>query len=300
MVTLLGTGGCGKTRLSLQVVARATDRFPDGIWFVELAPTEDPDLVPQSVGAVMGVREQRGRAMVETLEAALTNRAALLVLDNCEHVVGAAATLASALLAKCPTLTVLATSREQLGVPGEVTFTVPSLSVPGEREPVESEALAAFEAVELFVERAVRARPGFVLTSENAQAVARICQRLDGIPLALELAAARTRVLSPEQICDGLADRFRLLTSGARTVLPRQQTLRASVDWSFALLREEERVALRRMSVFAGGFDLDAAERVVADATIAPSDVLDLLASLVDKSLVLTGDGGRAFRHLAA
>jgi predicted ATPase/DNA-binding CsgD family transcriptional regulator len=283
MVTLLGTGGCGKTRLSLEVVARATDRFPDGIWFVELAPTDDPELVAQTVGAVIGVREQPGRDMVEILATALANRTALLVLDNCEHVVVAAANLASALLAKCPALIVLATTREQLGVAGEVTFTVPSLS--------------AVEAAELFVERAARARPGFEVTSENATAVDRVCQRLDGIPLALELAAARTRVLSPEQICDGLTDRFRLLSSGARTVLPRHQTLRASVDWSFALLRDEERVALRRMSVFAGGFDLDAAERVVADAAIAPGDVLELLASLVDKSLVLTDDDGRTVRY---
>ena len=297
IVTLLGTGGCGKTLLSLQLGAAAMDGFADGIWFVELAPIDDPDLVPQAVATAMGLREQPGKAMLETLEAALLKRTALIVLDNCEHVVAAAARLASSLLSKCPNLSMLATTREQLGVPGEVTFTVPSLSIPGDRPTGESSALAGFEAVELFVDRAVKARPGFVLASDNAAAVIEICRRLDGIPLALELAAARTRVLSPQQICDGLADRFRLLTTGARTLMPRQQTLRASVDWSYALLSEVERAALRRMSIFAGSFDLDAAEEVVGDTTIAAPDVLDLLGSLVDKSLVLTDEHGASVRY---
>ena len=197
MVTLLGTGGCGKTRLSLQVAALAVDEFPDGIWFVELAPIDDPELIAATVATAMSLREQPGRPLVETLEGALARRAALLVLDNCEHVVDAAADLASQLLSRCPTLSLLATTREQLGVPGEVTYTVPSLSVPAERELADVESVAAFEAVELFVDRAVRVRPNFVVTDDNAPAVAEICQRLDGIPLALELAAARTRVLSP-------------------------------------------------------------------------------------------------------
>jgi predicted ATPase/class 3 adenylate cyclase/DNA-binding CsgD family transcriptional regulator len=297
MVTLLGTGGCGKTRLSLQVAAHTLDRFPDGIWFVELAPIDDPDLTPQTVAEVIGLREQPGRAMADTLQVALAKCTTLLVLDNCEHVVAAAAALASALLSKCPGLSVLATTREQLGVPGEMTFTLPGLSVPGADEVIEGESIAAFDGVQLFVDRAVKARPDFVVTNGNSQAVAQICRRLDGIPLALELAAARTRVLSPEQICDGLADRFRLLTTGARTLLPRQQTLRASVDWSYALLSDDERTTLGRLSIFAGGFDFEAGEHVVADEAISKVDVLDLLGSLVDKSLVQTDDHSRAVRY---
>jgi predicted ATPase/class 3 adenylate cyclase/DNA-binding CsgD family transcriptional regulator len=284
MVTLLGTGGCGKTRLSLQVAARAVDEFPGGIWFVEFAPIDDPELVGQAVATAVGVREQPGRPMVDTLASSLLHNDTLLVFDNCEHLVAATASLASSLLSRCRGLRILASSREALGVPGELTFTVPSLPVAG-------------DAVELFVERATKARPDFALNADNTEAVTLICEQLDGIPLAIELAAARLRMLSAAQVCDGLADRFRLLTTGARTLLPRQQTLRASVDWSFDLLSPDERTALCRLSVFAGGFDLEAAVDVVAGGPIAAADVLDLVGSLVDKSLVLAEEHAGAVRY---
>ncbi len=284
IVSVLGVGGCGKTRLSVEVASRAVHDFPDGVWFVALAPIDDSDLVAQTVLAAIGGREQPGRSPIETIQRALAGRTALLVLDNCEHVVAAAATVASELLARLPTLSILATSREQLGVAGEVTFTVPSLSIDT-------------EALELFVDRAAKARPGFARTAENAAAIGEICQRLDGMPLALELAAARIRSLSPQQICEGLSDRFRLLSTGARTLTPRQQTLRGSVDWSYDLLTDDERAALRRLSVFSGGMDLDAAQVVVADDRIEAIDVTDLVGSLVDKSLVIVDDRGRFVRY---
>ena len=234
--------------------------------------------------AAIGGREQPGRSPIETIQGVLAGRTALLVMDNCEHVVAAAANVASDLLSGSPTLSILATSREQLGVAGEVTFTVPSLSIDT-------------EALELFVDRAARARPGFARTAENAAAIGEICQRLDGMPLALELAAARIRALSPQQICDGLSDRFRLLSTGARTLMPRQQTLRGSVDWSYDLLSDDERAALRRLSVFSGGFDLDAAQVVVADDRIDATDVTDLVGSLVDKSLVIVEDRSGLVRY---
>jgi predicted ATPase/class 3 adenylate cyclase/DNA-binding CsgD family transcriptional regulator len=295
IVTLLGTGGCGKTRLSLQVAAQSSDEFADGIWLVELAPIEDGDLVAQTVLASLGGREDPGDELVDTVAASIAHRAALLILDNCEHLVDATARVAAALLTRCPRLKILATSREALGVPGELTYTVPSLSVPAEG-PTATDALAT-EAVDLFAERAMHARSDFRVTDDNAAAVGQICRRLDGIPLAIELAAARMRALSAAQIADGLDDRFRLLTTGARTLLPRQQTLRASVDWSFDLLTEGERVALRRLAVFASGFDLAAAEEVIGWPPIDPDHVLDLVASLVDKSLVLAEEHGGSVRY---
>ena len=247
-------------------------------------PIDEPDLTAHTVLTTIGGREQPGRSATETILDALAGRTVLLVMDNCEHVVAAAARVSSDLLSGTPTLSVLATSREQLGVAGEVTFPLPSLSIDA-------------EALELFADRASKARPGFAVTDDNAAAVREICQRLDGIPLALELAAARIRALSPQQICDGLSDRFRLLSTGARTLLPRQQTLRGSVDWSYDLLTEAERAALRRSSIFSGGFDLDAAQAVVADDPIEPVDVLDLVGSLVDKSLVIVDDRGHLVRY---
>ena len=284
IVSLLGVGGCGKTRLSVEVASRALPAFPDGVWFVELASIDEPDLTAQTVLATIGGREQPGRSATETILDALTGRTVLLVLDNCEHVVAAAARVSSDLLSGAPTLSVLATSREQLGVAGEVTFALPSLSIDA-------------EALKLFVDRASKARPGFVVTDDNTAAVREICQRLDGIPLAVELAAARIRALSPQQICDGLSDRFRLLSTGARTLLPRYQSLRGSVDWSYDLLSEDERAAVRRLSIFSGGFDLEAAQAVVADDRIEPVDVLDLVGSIVDKSLVIADDRGQIVRY---
>jgi non-specific serine/threonine protein kinase len=298
LVTLTGTGGCGKTRLALQAAAGASPPFPDGIWLVELATVADPALVPQAVAAVVRVNDASGRPLTAALVAALRRRRLLLVLDNCEHLVGACAALADALLRACPHVRVLATSREPLGLAGEAVFRVPSLGVPDPVDAVEAghrtrpvlAAVAGSESARLFVERAVTTEPRFALSEQNAPAVARICRRLDGLPLALELAAARVRVLPVEELAARLDDRFRLLTGGSRAAPPRQQTLRATLDWSYDLLSEPERALFRRLAVFAGGWTLEAAEAVCADPDgegIAPADVLDLLTQLLDRSLVV-------------
>ena len=246
--------------------------------------------------AAMGVQEVPDQAHTETLTARLADRDALVVLDNCEHLLAAAAALAETLARSCGRLAVLATSREPLGVAGEVVWRVPCLSVPlpvpEEQGPVGTEALDASEAARLFIDRARAARPNFAVTDDNAPAVAAICQRLDGIPLAIELAAARARMMSAEHIAEALADRFHLLAGGARSAIPRQATLRASVDWSYELLPEPERALLRRLSVFAGGLTLDAAERVGAAGEVGRYDVLGLLSALVDKSLVQVNEKG--------
>ncbi|MFI7893698.1 AfsR/SARP family transcriptional regulator [Streptomyces sp. CACIS-1.16CA] len=300
LVTLLGPGGAGKTRLSQETAEAAAEAWPDGVWLAELAPVDDPDTVPEAVLGALGARETvlRG-AGAEELRAAdrtggdplvrLTEHCAprrmLLLLDNCEHVIGAAAALADHLLAHCPQLTVIATSREPLGVPGEFVRPVDPLPDP--------------MALRLLAERGAAARPGFRTDADEATAAAcaEICRRLDGLPLAIELAAARLRMLTPRQIADRLDDRFRLLTNGSRTVLPRQQTLRAVVDWSWDLLDAAERAVLRRLSVFAGGCSLAAAEEVCAlpepadGVTVDSLDVASLLGSLVDKSLVVAAPG---------
>ena len=298
LVTLTGSGGCGKTRLGLQVAAEALVGREDGAWFVDLSGLSDPGLVPASVMAVLRIREVPGQTHTATLVSELADEDALIVLDNCEHVLSAAAELAATLLSACGRLAVLATSREPLGVAGETVWRVPSLSVPDERGATLVESLDASEAVRLFIERARAARPNFAVTNETAPTVAAICQHLDGIPLAIELAAARVRMMSVERIAEALSDRFRLLTGGARTALPRQQTLRASVDWSHDLLPTPERALLRRLSVFAGGFSLDAAEAVGSGGDVEVFDVLGLLASLVDKSLVQADDSGERYRLL--
>ena len=288
LVTLMGPGGTGKTRLALQVAADLLEQFPNGIWLAELAPLADPALVPQTVATVFGVREQPGRALLDSLVDYLRARELLLVLDNCEHLVEASAHLAHNLLRGCPKLRILATSREALSTAGEVPYRVPPLARPDPRRVVALEGLTQFDAARLFMERAVLNNPAFVVTDTNAPAVAQVCHRLDGIPLAIELAAARVKVLSVEQIAQRLDDRFRLLTGGRRTGLAHQQTLRATVDWSYDLLSEAEQLLFRRLSVFAGGFTLEAAEAVCAGEGIGEFDVLDLVARLVDKSLALT------------
>lgn len=298
LVTITGSGGCGKTRLALQVAAEALGASQDEAWFVDLSGLADPGLVPATVMAAMGVREVHDQSHTETLTAWLADRAALIVLDNCEHVLPVATALAEVLLISCGRLAVLATSRERLGVPGEVVWRVPCLSLPEERAPTDIPSLDTSEAVRLFRDRARAARPNFAITRENAPAVAAVCQRLDGIPLAIELAAARVRMMSVERIADGLADRFHLLAGGASTAVPRQATLRASVDWSYELLPEPERALLRRLSVCAGGFSLDAAEHVGADQVVGRYDVLGLLSSLVDKSLVQVNEPGDRYRLL--
>jgi predicted ATPase/DNA-binding CsgD family transcriptional regulator len=297
LVTLTGAGGCGKTRLALQVAIDLVDvpsrgssqRFKDGAWWVELASLTEASRVPQEVANTLTVREVPSQPLSETLANHLRVRRLLLILDNCEHLIMACAQLAEGLLQACPHLTILATSREPLGLAGEMVFHVPSLSTPPAQlqSPQVLQVLMQYEAVRLFVERAVAAQLSFKLTEQNAPAVAQICQRLDGIPLALELAAARVKVLKVEHIAARLDDRFNLLTTGNRTALPRHQTLRATIDWSYDLLPEDGRILFRRLSVFAGGFTMNAAERICSDEPLTPRAVLDLLARLVDRSLVM-------------
>lgn len=286
LVTLTGVGGTGKTRLALEVAARVLEDFRDGVWLVELASLTDPALVPQAVASALGLREQPGRPPLDVLEDFLARKDLLLILDNCEHLIEACAESANALLRAAPQLRILATSREALGVAGESTYPVRSLSFPDPGH-LQLETLPAHDAVRLFLERAVSVQPAFQLTSGNAPAIAQVCARLDGIPLAVELAAARVRGLSVEQIALRLDDRFRLLTGGSRTALPRQRTLQAAIDWSFKLLAPEERLLFQRLAVFAGGWTLEAAEQVCAGEQVQSADVLDLLLRLVDKSLVV-------------
>jgi len=286
LLTLIGVGGIGKTRLSLQVAAEMLDAFPDGVWFVELAPLADAQRVPQAVASVLGVKEEAGRPVIEALEKHVKDRQLLLVLDNCEHLVHACAELAKQLLESAPRLKILASSREHLHVAGETTYPVPALAVPDPAFVTALAALTRYESVCLFVDRAAAAQPAFQATNRNAPAISEICRRLDGIPLAIELAAARVRALSVENIAARLDDRFRLLTSGNRTALPRQQTLRALIDWSYDLLDEHERAVLRRLAVFVGGWTLEAAEAVTAGGDVHHHEVLDLLTHLVEKSLV--------------
>jgi predicted ATPase len=284
-LTLCGPGGIGKTRLAIRLACDLVPEFPDGAWLVELADTADADLLPRRVAATFGIREEQDRPLIATLAEALRARRLLLVLDTCEHIVEGCAELVQQLLATCPSLRVIATSREPLRVRGETVWRVPPLSVPTGLDPLSLADLARHEALQLFAERASAARSGFALGSENAEAVARLCLTLDGMPLAIELAAARVRALSVEQIASRLDDRFRLLASGDRTAPARQQTLRAAVDWSYELLSEPEQILLRRLSVFAG-WNLDMAEQVCADEQIPAGTVLDLMAALIDKSLV--------------
>lgn len=300
MVTITGTGGIGKTRLSLQTATEVLEDFNHGVWLVELAPLSDPTLVLQTVTDTLGVREQQSLPLQDTLIDYLREKNLLLILDNCEHLVDACALLVDALLHTCPGLKILASSREALGIAGEVPFHLASLSIPDTNLLSLSQMLLEFEAVRLFLERSATVSPSFTLSDENASAIAQVCKRLDGIPLAIELAAARTRVMSVEQILVRLDDRFRLLTGGSRTALPRQQTLHALVEWSHDLLSEPEQRVFRCLSVFAGGWTLEAAESVCAGRGISSNDILDLLTHLVDKSLVLAepADGGTRFGML--
>ena len=295
LVTISGAGGLGKTRLSIELAAGVSGVFNAGVWFIELAGLSDGSLVPHAVATVVGVRESANEPLEATLSRHLGSLRALIVLDNCEHLVADCAQLIQMLLQRCPVLTVLATSREVLEVPGEVVWRLSPLGLPqGEGSDAVDELLRS-EAVALFVDRATLADPSFRLDQQNAARVAGICSRLDGIPLALELAAARISVMSLEDLASRLEDRFRALRSGSRTAAPRQQTLRATIDWSHDFLTVAERTLFRRLSVFAGGFGLEAAEAVCAGADVGKDDVVDVLSRLVDKSLVSSGDrsGGR-------
>jgi predicted ATPase len=297
LLTLTGPGGSGKTRLALTVASEAKRGFEDGVWLVELAPLSGPDLVPQAVASALGVRESPGTMLADSLAQHLETRGLLLVLDNCEHLIEACASLAETLLRRCPDLRILATSRAALGVAGENLFDVPPLSLPDPRRGSSVGSLPEYEAVRLFVERAGAVRPGFSIAKENALAVAQICYRLDGIPLALELAAARAKVLSVVQISQRLDDSFALLTHGGRTAMPHHKTLRAAMDWSYDLLTDREQILLGRLSVFAGGFTLEAVEAVGRGEGVEQAEVVELLASLVDESLVLVMERDGEIRY---
>jgi predicted ATPase/DNA-binding CsgD family transcriptional regulator len=298
LLTLTGPGGAGKTRLALAVASETLGGLRDGVRWLGLAPLSDPDLVPQAVAfSALGVRKQSDRPLLDTLVEELLQKELLLIMDGCEHLIGACAALADHLLRACPDLKILATSREALAVTGEVTWPVPPLNVPDSRHPLSVEEVRGYGAVRLFSERAKAAGASFELDAKNASAVARVCQILEGMPLAIELAAARVRVLSVEQIAARLDESFGLLKSQSRTADPRQRTLRTTMDWSHELLSEQERILFRRFSVFAGGWTLEAAEEVCAGAGVEEAEVLDLLTRLVDKSLVLVTEQGGETRY---
>ncbi len=311
VVTLTGSGGAGKTRLAIESASGLIKHFADGVWLIEFAPLNDAALVPNAVTSTLGLLETHGRPLVTALIDVLREQHRLLIFDNCEHLIDACAQLAATLLQACPQLHILSTSRERLDIPGEMPFRVPSLSTPDLLPLPIIQELAHYEAVQLFVERGAAAVSAYTLTAENVAAIARICQRLDGMPLAIELAAACLKTLRAEEIAARLDDRFRLLMSDSRAVLPRQQTLRATTEWSYNLLYDAERVLLQRLSVFAGSWTLEAAENVCGDrppsslpfppkgegvgASLSQlgrelwgegRDVLDLLTHLADKSLI--------------
>jgi predicted ATPase/DNA-binding SARP family transcriptional activator len=296
LVTLVGAGGCGKTRLAIEVGSRRLGQCADGVWLAEFAPLTRPEHVAPTVGAAWGLQDVGTGRMAARIVEYLTDRDLLLIVDNCEHVLAATAELVSQVLRAAPLVRVLATSREPLGVEGEVTWRVPSLGLPpGDADLLPDEAAAA-DAVRLFAERAAQARPGFALTAENTAAVVEICRQLDGIPLAIELAAARTRALTPSEIADRLDERFTLLTGGPRAALPRHRTLRALTDWSWDLLSQPERRLFHSLSVFAGGFSLGAATAVFGGGPLDNEDILALVTALVDKSLLVAEPHGETTR----
>jgi predicted ATPase/class 3 adenylate cyclase len=296
LVTLLGSGGVGKTRLALQAVAELVDLYPDGVWFADLAPISDPELVSSVVAQTLGMSQAHDRRVDEAIVDWLKRRKIVLVLDNCEHLVETVARLADAIMRSCPDIRILATSRQALGLDGEVVHRLPSLAVPASAGVSVAEA-HQFGAIALFVERATAADTRFILTDDSVPIVADICRRLDGIPLAIELAAARVKVLSIPNLAKRLDDRFKILTGGSRTALPRQKTLTALIDWSYDLLTAKEQSLLARVAIFAGGFGLNAAAAICADNTVDEIEILDLLSSLTDKSLVAADTSGEEERY---
>jgi predicted ATPase len=286
LVTLLGSGGCGKTRLSMQVAADLIDNYADGVWLIEFAPLSEASLVPQTLAVGLGIQEEAGIPIFDSVIRELKEKEMLIVMDNCEHLIEACASVCQKLVSSCSQVDILTSSREALRVPGEATFRVPSLSTPDPLHQYTVERLTAYETVQLFIDRAMLHNRAFTVTNENAPALASVCYRLDGIPLAIELAAARIRNLSLEEVNQRLDHRFRLLTGGSRTALPRQQTLRSLIDWSYDLLNEAEQNLLQRLSTFSGGWTLEAAEHICHSSGIEDWEVFDLLTSLSDKSLV--------------
>jgi predicted ATPase/class 3 adenylate cyclase len=299
LVTLVGSGGIGKTRTSLQVAANMLDGSGDGVWFIELAPLASGDYIPSAVAQSLGVSLTPSADPVDDLARALKAKNALLVFDNCEHVIEPVGRVIAAVLRGCPKVRVLASSRQGLGLAGEMTYRLASLPVPPESGTSDATALEAtrYAALALFVDRACAVDQRFTLTDENAATITEVCRRLDGIPLAIELAASRVKILSPRQLRDRLQERFRVLTGGSRDALPRQQTLRAMIDWSHDLLDERERTLFRRLGIFADGFTLEAATAVGSGVDLDEFDVLDVLASLVDKSLVIAEPAGDSLRY---
>lgn len=286
LVTLTGSGGVGKTRLAIKVASEMLKQFPDGVWFLDLAPLSDPDLMLSTLARLLGLREVRELSVTDLVTDYLRSRTVLVLFDNCEHLIDASARFVHSLLISCPHLAVLATSREALRVSGEIHYHLPSLVIPTLHTDVTMYEISKIDSVMLFNARAEAASPGFVINEHNARVIAQICQRLDGIPLAIELAAAHANVLTVEQILKRLDNRFNLLTRGSRTVLPRQQTLLATIEWSYGLLTDPERSLVRRLAVFVGGFTIEAAEAICGRQGLMLADILKILERLVDKSLV--------------
>ena len=300
ILTLTGVGGTGKTRLALTAARELVSLFSGGVWLVELSTILESGQVLRAIAAALDVREKSSALLLDSLIEFISDQPMLLIMDNCEHLLTTCASLAEKLLTACPNLKLLATSRESLGLPGEVTYHVPSLQLPDANSPIKAKDIWLVESMRLFHDRAKTAKPGFKPNAAETEAVAKICSRLDGIPLAIELAAARVRSLPVEEIAARLSDRFRLLTGGSRSAMPRQQTLQALVDWSYDLLTEEEKILLRRLSVFTGGCTLDAAESVCSGNGVEKDEILNLIARLVDKSLLnfVEADGTARYEML--
>ena len=297
LVTITGSGGVGKTRVALQVGADLMDRFPNGVWFADLAPITDPELVASVVASAVGMTQVEGRRVDEAIPQWLKRKHSLLILDNCEHLLSTIAPLADAIHRNAPNVRMLATSRQALGIAGEAAHRLPSLAVPERWSDLRADDALQYGAIAVFVDRAALADTRFVLTDDNAPTVAQICRHLDGIPLAIELAAARVKVLSIANLAQRLSERFKVLTSGSRTALPRQKTLGALIDWSYNLLSPQEGTLFNRLGIFAGGFTLDAATAVCSENGVDEGDILDLLSSLTDKSLVVADTGGERERY---
>jgi len=297
LITLLGPGGTGKTRLSIQEGADMIDEFEHGVWIIELASIKDPSLIHNTIASALNIREEPGRKLAEIVTDFLKEKKILLIFDNCEHLISDCALIIQSLLSKCSGLKILTSSREALRISGEKSFRVPTLSMPGSNEKVTAETVMSYEAVQLFTERALSVKKDFIITNENAPALAKLCRHLDGIPLAIELASARIKILSVEKILENISNRFRLLTGGSRTALPRLQTLKALIDWSYDLLSEKEKLLFRNLSVFTGGWNMEAAEQICSNEEIDEFEVLDLLSNLIDKSIVISNEKDGVTRY---